>query len=251
MSESKGSECLVCAEPIKSSASKCKHCGSFQDFRRHVPFGNTALALIVAILALLSPVIDTISTQYELYLKRNEKRVELALVEVLPSHVSALVSNRSSSSIVIDRIGCIVSVPFDPTVMYVVNSDEEIVEIAWPRARDTIGSSLVTYRPNENFLLAASEQAYLNFSRTHVVPPKQALIHTEDDDDDIVRSFCTIGAVSEFSELEVDNAIMRPSELLRFDALEFIGAADWSAQQADEKKALQSKILTIRAEKTE
>lgn len=51
MSEKAVKECVVCADTIPQKAAKCRHCGSFQNFRRHFDFGNTALALLVALVS--------------------------------------------------------------------------------------------------------------------------------------------------------------------------------------------------------
>lgn len=46
--------CRVCALQIPQAASKCTHCSSWQDWRRHLSFGNTFLALIIALFSVIS-----------------------------------------------------------------------------------------------------------------------------------------------------------------------------------------------------
>ena len=54
----------MCQEPIKPNATKCVHCGSYQDFRRHINLGNSALALIIALVSVLTlgipPILEAI-----------------------------------------------------------------------------------------------------------------------------------------------------------------------------------------------
>ena len=45
--------CSTCAEKILARAKKCTHCGSFQDWRKFVDVGNTALALLVALVTVV------------------------------------------------------------------------------------------------------------------------------------------------------------------------------------------------------
>ncbi len=44
--------CLECAQMIPVAAAKCSKCGSYQDWRRHVSFGQATLALAIAVIAL-------------------------------------------------------------------------------------------------------------------------------------------------------------------------------------------------------
>jgi hypothetical protein len=43
--------CKICSEPIPANAKKCRHCGSFQDWRGNVTVGSEVLALLVALLS--------------------------------------------------------------------------------------------------------------------------------------------------------------------------------------------------------
>lgn len=54
--------CCLCREPIAAGATICKHCDSYQDFRRYINPGNSALALVVALLSVLTLGIPPILT---------------------------------------------------------------------------------------------------------------------------------------------------------------------------------------------
>jgi len=49
--------CKVCREPIKPGALKCTHCGSRQDWQRHLVFSSTVLALLIALISVLQSAI--------------------------------------------------------------------------------------------------------------------------------------------------------------------------------------------------
>jgi len=46
--------CLTCKEPIREGAKKCKTCDSYQDWRRHLQISSSVLALLVALVSVLS-----------------------------------------------------------------------------------------------------------------------------------------------------------------------------------------------------
>lgn len=46
--------CIVCGSVIYTAASKCIHCKSYQDWRRHLNFSQSTLALIIALLSIMT-----------------------------------------------------------------------------------------------------------------------------------------------------------------------------------------------------
>ena len=46
--------CTTCAEPIPMAATKCFKCGSYQDWRQYVAFSTTNLALVTALISVLT-----------------------------------------------------------------------------------------------------------------------------------------------------------------------------------------------------
>lgn len=60
--------CRRCALEIPVPARRCSHCGAEQDWRRHLAFSNTSLSLLVALVAVSTPlavlVKDSLSVDY-------------------------------------------------------------------------------------------------------------------------------------------------------------------------------------------
>ena len=57
----KAKECRACSEEIKISAVKCQYCGSYQNLRRYLEFGNSTLALMIALISIFVVSSDKIS----------------------------------------------------------------------------------------------------------------------------------------------------------------------------------------------
>lgn len=57
--------CIACKEPILEGASICKHCGVSQSWRKHLHLSSTILALLVALLSVLSTTIPVITGALE------------------------------------------------------------------------------------------------------------------------------------------------------------------------------------------
>ncbi|HEX8409550.1 MAG TPA: hypothetical protein VF883_11830 [Thermoanaerobaculia bacterium] len=53
-SDADSQPCVACGLPIKGGVTKCVHCGSLQGWRRHITTGNTFLALLVALVSVLT-----------------------------------------------------------------------------------------------------------------------------------------------------------------------------------------------------
>jgi hypothetical protein len=54
--------CVVCQEPIKLHASKCIHCGSYQDWRSNISFSlsTSVLSLLVALITVLTAAVPVL-----------------------------------------------------------------------------------------------------------------------------------------------------------------------------------------------
>jgi hypothetical protein len=52
--------CRICQEPIKANAKKCTHCGSYQDWRGQIAVSSTVLALIIALITVLTAAIPVV-----------------------------------------------------------------------------------------------------------------------------------------------------------------------------------------------
>ena len=78
--------CLTCHELIHVKASKCKHCGSFQDWRRRLNLGNTFLALLVALLTVFSVIRPLIQNAF----KKDDSELILTLSDVRRSSFDML-----------------------------------------------------------------------------------------------------------------------------------------------------------------
>lgn len=54
-------QCKVCREDIKLGAKKCTHCNSYQDWRRLVAVSSSVLALLVALVSVISTTLPHLS----------------------------------------------------------------------------------------------------------------------------------------------------------------------------------------------
>ena len=53
-SNARATRCIACRESIKQGARKCHHCDSFQDWRGRLNFTSSVLALLVALVSVIS-----------------------------------------------------------------------------------------------------------------------------------------------------------------------------------------------------
>ena len=84
--------CIVCAEDIKNGAYTCIHCGSHQNWRRHLNFSQSILALVLAIMSvstiLIPNVAETFSTK-DSNLTFTVQAVDLGQIAVLVSNTGS------------------------------------------------------------------------------------------------------------------------------------------------------------------
>ena len=87
--------CAVCRESILYGARKCTHCDSFQDFRRWINISSSVLALLVALVSVLSVVLPDVVAFFEE--EYSETRADLHAIEnVLVNIVATNVGTKPS-----------------------------------------------------------------------------------------------------------------------------------------------------------
>ena len=60
----KVTHCLSCCEEIALQAKVCKHCGSYQDWRRHMSLSANVLALLIALVSVLTMFVTSFTEQF-------------------------------------------------------------------------------------------------------------------------------------------------------------------------------------------
>src|ERR1700730_10987429 len=81
--------CVVCKESIRLGAKKCVHCDSFQTWRRHIAVGDSFLALLVALVSVLSLSVPLLRTA----LRPNNSVLKVAFQDVEGPYLFAIASN--------------------------------------------------------------------------------------------------------------------------------------------------------------
>lgn len=89
LSEQSEKPCNECALPIPVSAKKCSTCGAYQDWRRALPFSTTVLALVVALISVLTAAAPVLKQTFT----APHGRLIVALVSIERNLIKATVSN--------------------------------------------------------------------------------------------------------------------------------------------------------------
>ena len=81
--------CKSCREPIKFGAKKCVHCEAFQDWRGSLHLSSTLLALLVALVSVISLAVPVLKETFS----PNNSQLVVALQHDSPTVLTLLVSN--------------------------------------------------------------------------------------------------------------------------------------------------------------
>ncbi|UWQ15454.1 hypothetical protein K3556_06085 [Aliiroseovarius sp. M344] len=229
--------CVVCADSIPSQAIKCTRCQSYQNWRRHLSVGNSSLALLVALLAVIGPATEGLKDLLEWRREVLQKEVELAIANFTPNEASVLVSNKTDRSIVAGAFQCALKLPLDGEFSLSTFVESGYSKFDWPKSHQTI-DFLVSYSSPKIELIAANSEAYVEYVSDFVSPPLRFSGNPEDE----AMSYCYLEGKNSANSLVPNGLLLEPSYLLFFDALELIERADFHESQADEKADWISKI---------
>lgn len=100
MNEAKETKyCIACGQLISANATLCHHCNSYQNWRRHVAFTQTTLALLVALVAVVGA---TAPVLYKIY-KGNNSDLSGQFVDFRKGRAVFIVRNAGNApGVVID-----------------------------------------------------------------------------------------------------------------------------------------------------
>lgn len=93
-------ECISCHELIKQEASICPHCGGFQNWQRHFVYWNLTIALLVALVSVVSMGIPLILQA----IKPDNSELSIAFVPRADVMVSIIASNKGTRLAVMDGL---------------------------------------------------------------------------------------------------------------------------------------------------
>jgi hypothetical protein len=89
----KTTDCVVCRSEIRAGATKCVHCDSFQGWRRHVVVGDSFLALLVALVSVLSMAAPMLRDTF----KTRNSKVTVTFADIQDDSLFLIASNAGSS----------------------------------------------------------------------------------------------------------------------------------------------------------
>jgi hypothetical protein len=114
-------DCKVCRARIPEDAGRCNTCTSLQDWRRHLPFSQTVLALLVALLAVLSTALPHI-----LNLFNRHSDTSFVVIASSRQNIALSIANTGRSASVLQRFDLeFGSLPLAPVALRVDPKDRE------------------------------------------------------------------------------------------------------------------------------
>ncbi|NDW51836.1 hypothetical protein [Aliiroseovarius sp. PrR006] len=233
--------CVVCAETIPKQALICVSCQSYQDWRRHLSIGNSSLALIVALLAVLGPATSGVISLLTWREDALTKKVEFAIAELSQHMATVLVSNRSDRAFIVSEFQCQLMIPFDRRDIFGVVESADDSGFRWPIKSQTFGV-LASFEAVQPQVVWAQSQATVVFISDYISPPLEFGGAPEMQ----ASSLCYMSGKTDSNGEEADGQLLRPRDLLAFDALEVIERMDFGTERAEEKEALVSRVVNER-----
>ncbi len=76
--------CLACKHEIEPGATKCVHCESFQNWKRHLQFSSTVLSLLIALFSVAGLTIPVLVKTFQS--EKAEVKVQILKAVIRPRH---------------------------------------------------------------------------------------------------------------------------------------------------------------------
>lgn len=199
--------------------------------------GQNTLALVVSLLALGTTIAltgQTVSNHVQSTIFP-ETNLQFGIADIDAKEASVVVTNPTSRPTIINSLSCTIWIPIGRE--WLERGEMGLVRDVWPTKEESIGMFLVSYRPQEAILLSAGAQQAFVAPVEHIAPPRP---HGETAG--LAHAGCFLGAMNDRNELVAGAAMLNPNDLIGFDALQMVEAADYSALQQDQLVADKARI---------
>lgn len=220
--------CKDCAGEIPVNARRCRHCSSYQDYRRWVGNGNALLALAVSMVALIaslwSPTQSFISSLRPLALP--DYSVSIANID--SKQVITLLTNSGEVSSVATGGTCRLWLPAEPT--YFFDGDKySSGPSRWPIASEVIGMTTIYLESPEPILLDPGESTDAVFSVESIEPVRELLGSVDSEKE--MLSYCSIILRGSSGQRGVAFTLLEPIDLVSFNLRRLVTEWDYAPFQ--------------------
>lgn len=220
--------CIECGAKIPLRASKCRECGSLQDYRRFFSLTQSSLSFFLALTGLSLHFSGEIRGYYYSirdFITGTQFSMDAGLVDVDASSMTVILSSRRNFAFAVSGATCFVNLPVDPrkytsvTLMrndkiWGVDDHDVHDELKW------IGPIIIAYSLENPEFFEPHSIKMITFKREHVGFPTASIgIKTADSDP---TSACSFIGADQNNSWVASALVTDPRNLRGLDAMELL-----------------------------
>lgn len=153
-------ECSTCSSPIPITANKCIHCGSFQNWRKYLDFGNTSIALVLALITVIGVLSEKFINLYQEIFSKDISVIQ-TISRIDLEEVSVLFTNTGESRVQISD-GILCRVPVIKDGVDLINKD--FLGVRNPKYDEVEAFHIMVYTNNERAILEKGKSIEVKFT---------------------------------------------------------------------------------------
>lgn len=148
MLEDSNKACRICGENIPAEAIKCRHCGSFQNWRRFLDVGQGTIALLIALISVVTLAVESGTRAFDNFFANPlAPSISGKILQLSIDEAELLFSNNGSSRGYLDE-GALCRVPLVREGVDLVLNTGELIR--YPRRDEVVGIYAVSYLTGQN-----------------------------------------------------------------------------------------------------
>ncbi|WP_208347865.1 hypothetical protein [Pseudaestuariivita rosea] len=234
----------------------CPNCGTQQNWRRYLPFGESTLALALSAIALVTVLLpDPRAVIKEVldYFSGTNFAIKAVLVDIDIDDISILVKNEQNSEAAINSIVCLLNIPLDPSL----NIDKILRQLAEGRVErpspltvgETMGVFQMAFELENPAMVPKYESAVITLPNVEISAPLGTRRHKAPND--TVVNFCATMGVNFEDDFAIGAIMLKPEELIGIDLLEVLERADYAETNEHKRQVDMSIVTNARAKNSE
>lgn len=191
------SECIDCKSKVPYGARKCLTCGSRQDWRRFLDFGNTSATLVIAAMSVLALGSQHLISVYDWFADSERGGLSVKITSVNSDRISLFVDNDGPGSVVFNQSAlCSIWPTHKSSTLWTFGrpGEPKVMQTRYPTSEEVVGRYVYFYGQDNPIILKPGFQQIFNLRRRKgiITEGKELLASSE-----AVKSYCTFSFLHE------------------------------------------------------
>ncbi|WP_157967534.1 hypothetical protein [Cohaesibacter intestini] len=191
------SKCIECKSDLPEGARKCLKCGSRQDWRRFLDFGNTSASLLIATISVMALGAQNLIDLTNWFSDPERGGLTVKITSLGPERISLYIDNDGPGSVVFNQTALCSIWPTEKSSTLWVGVDGEpnkYFDSRYPTAKEVVGRYIYSYGDRSPIIVKSGQEFLHDLNRRELLIQNKDGINSNENE---VKSYCFFDFIHE------------------------------------------------------